>query len=1118
MKNKGLNPAGWLAKTFITSKLTILFILACTVLGILAVLFTPREENPQIIVPAAEVTLTLPGAGASEVEALLIVPLERIISEIPRVDHIYSTALNSVGIVTVRFECGEDKQKSLVKLYDKVLGSSDLFPSGTGQPIIKSMDVDDVPIVTVTLSSEIYDDYALKRLADRMVERLRSLEKVSAAYVFGGRDREIRIELDPERLQAFQITIDQIRGMLAAGNVSGPMGDLVHKNKNISIYLDGNLSSLEKVSRLIVGIHRGRPIYLEDVADIVDSPPVERDSVSRFGFGPADQRFGTGADHDMAAVTLAVAKKKDTNAVFVANDILERIDRMKKNFVPSEVNVVVTRNDGNKADAAVNMLLEHLGIAVITVFIVIALFLGFKEALIVGITVPLILALTLGADLLFGPTINRITLFALILSLGMLVDAAIVVIENINRHYNMLDKEDDHSKSLATVQATNEIGNPTNLATFAIMVVFASLIFLTGMSGQYFFPITFNVPIAMFASLLVAYIVTPWAACRWLKTGKGGGKKHSSGGRLPRFYSAVLSPFLVKTWPRCILFIAVVLLIAGSLLQPAWQFFRPQGVGGALSPGAVSLKMSPKDNQNTFNIAVNMPESTPLEVTDQIARDVCEVLRKQAFVTDYQTYVGTGGVIDFNGLLRGGANKKGPHLAEIRVNLTDKRKRSVSSIEIVAKLRPFIENIEKRYPGSVIHLVEDPPGPPVRATLIAEIYGADPKVLRMLSQRVEDAFKKTYGVVEVDSSEVEDVREYRMVVDKEKASLSGVNTGQAAQALRRLFSGEKMGRVHIPDEKNPVPIRLHVPRRVQIDPLLLSGVFVTNRKGQKIPLSEVTRVVPAWKDRPILHKENEQVVYVTGELLASTAPFYAVLDLNRRLDGMAVNKDYKISTGNLTSDPEMPDTIDGYEILWDGEIRQSLDFFRDQSHAMSVSVAIIFLLLVGYYRSFIIPIVAMAAIPLGLIGVFPGHWLLGKEFSGPSMIGVIALAGVVVRNSLLIIDFVLDNLDTGMPLPEAVKEAGATRIRPILLTAMAVSLGSAIMLTDPVFCGLAISLIFGTLASTGLTVIVVPVLIYLFLKRTGSPKGKKLSEKTTGPVVSGGLEKSQDNIRKGNVV
>jgi multidrug efflux pump subunit AcrB len=1080
MSNPKLNSAGRLANLFATSRLTVLFMLACTLLGVLAVTLTPREENPQIIVPGAQVRVFLPGASAAEVEQLVIRPLEDIVKQIPGVDHTFATAMNSAGMLAVQFEVGQDKEKSLVKLYDRILGQRDRLPADAGAPLIVSVDVDDVPIVTVTLASQTYDDYALKRLADRLLDGLRSLESVSASYVKGGRDREVRVELEPDRLQSFAVTLDQVRGVLAAANVSAPVGSVVQQGQNQSVFLDGFLNSADDLKRVMVGNHAGRPIYLGDVATLVDGPPDERTRLSRFAFGPADPRFGKGLDAEIPAVTLAVAKKPGTNAVVVADEVLARIERMQQQFIPAGVELVVTRNDGQKADDAVNVLIEHLGIAVFSVFLVMVFFLGLKEALIVGVTVPLILGLTLGVNYLFGPTINRVTLFALILSLGLLVDAAIVVIENIHRHYARLGQR---NKRAVTVQATNEIGSPTNLATIAVMLVFVSLVpMLTGMPGQYFYPVGFTVPLAMAVSLLVAYTVVPWAANRWLKPGEGHDlEDHDPKDRLHRVYHAVMTPLIHRPGLRRGVLLGMVAAIVLSLLQPAWQFVRPAGVSGAQSWLGVEMAMLPKDNKNTFNISLDMPAPTPLETTDRAVREIGAVLRENALILNYQSWIGEAGVIDFNGLLRGTGGKAGPQVAELRVNLIDKTERSTTSIEIVRELRQRLLAIQSRYPGSVIQLVEDSPGPPVRAMVMAEIYGPELGPLRAVGKQVEAAFRQTYDMVEVNDSEPDDVHEHRLVVDRQKAALSGVTTGEAAIALRRLLDGETLGRVHIAGEKNAVPIRLQIPRRHQIDPALLARVYLVNRQGKPVPLSELVRRVPALADRPIQHKDGERVVYVGGELV-HTAPVYAVLDLDRRLDGLPLPGGERLATGNLRFNPVMPDTIDGYRLLWDGEISMTLDSYRDMLGALGLALTLVYLVLVAYYQSFAIPLVAMAAIPLGLAGIFPGHWLMGQSFTATSMIGVIALAGVVVRNSLLIIDFVLDYRRQGLDLREAILEAGAVRLRPILLTALAIMLGSAVMLTDPVFGGLAISLIFGTLVSTVLTLIVVPLLLYLLLR------------------------------------
>jgi len=1081
MTDRKLNIAGRLAELFITSKLTVLFVLACVLVGVLAITLTPREENPQILVPAAEVRVLLPGASAAEVEELIIRPIEGEIKEIPGVDHVYATAVNSMGAVMVQFKVGEDKERSLVKLYDCILGHRDLLPAEAGTPLIRAMDVDDVPVVTVTLASEKYDDYALKRLADRMIEGLRSQDTVSITYVKGGRDREIRIELDPQRMQAFGVTLDQVRALIAAGNVSAPLGTQVQQGRNRKVVLDGFLASEEDLKHLIVGGHAGRPIYLGDVAHVVDAPPEEREKLSRFAYGPADAHFGKAQLSEMPAVTIAIAKKRGSNAVFFANALLRRIDRMKAQFVPPGVDVVVTRNDGQKANDAVNRLIEHLGIAILTVFIVVAVFLGLKEAAIVGATVPLILSLTLGGVYLCGITINRITLFAFIMLLGLVVDGAIVVIENIHRNYRQLGQGD---KRQVTVQSTNEIGHPTNLATLAVMIVAFSLLpILTGMPGQYFHPVGITGPLAMATSLLVAYCVVPWAANKWLKPSEGIDlEDYDAGDRQHRYYHAFVAPFLNSAKWRRYLFLLVLLMIALSLLQPLWQFIRPGGVGGPQSFFGIETSLLLKDNTNTLNITIDMPETAPLETTDQLAREIGALLRQTPEVRNYQTWLGEAGVIDFNGMLRGSGSKIGSHVAEIRVNLSDKKTRSTSSINIAREMRLHVASIAVRYPGSTVQVVEDPPGPPMRATVLAEIYGRDPQQLRILSKRVKSAFQQTYDMAEVKDSEVEDIPEYHLVVDREKAAMTGVTSAEVAIALRRLIDGEVMGNAHIPGEKNPVPIRLQIPRRYQIDPTLLSRVTVTNRQGQQVALSELVQVKPTWADRPIQHKDGERVTFVGGEL-ARTAPIYAVLDLNQRLKGMVLPDGTRLVTNNLRPYKADPDTINGYSLYWEGEMRLMLDTYRDLLFALALSLVSIFLILVAYYQSFSLPIIAMAPIPLGLVGVFPGHWLLGEAFSATSMVGFLALSGVVIRNSLLIIDFALDYRRQGLGIKESILEAGAVRLRPILLTTLGIVFGTMVMLTDPVFSGLGISLIFGAVAATALTLIVIPCLLFLLFEK-----------------------------------
>lgn len=1082
MTRPGFSLAAGLANAFVTSRLTLAFMLACALLGSYALLQTPREDNPRIVVPAAEVTVTLPGASPQEVEALLLRPLEAAIRQVPGVDDVYAVAQASVAALSVQFEVGESQELALVRLQDRINAARRELPPDAGVPQVRSVSVDDVPIVTLTLTSSLYDDHALKQLADRMADSLRSLAQVSAVYVKGGRDREMRIELDPDRLQAFGISLDQLRARLQTANVAAPVGRLPHEGRSTDIFMDGFLRTPAELGTLVLGSHQGRVITLSDVADLHDGPADERRSVSFFAHGLASGK-ATDQGEERPAVTVAVAKQAGSNAVFVADDVLARVEKMRGNFLPADVELVVTRNDGRIANATVNGLIEHLLIAVVAVFLVTALFLGMKEALIVGMSVPLVLALTLGVGYLFDQSISRVSLFALILSLGLLVDDAIVVIENIHRHYSTHGLGD---KRRATVLAAREIGNPTNLATLAVMLVFGSLVVVTGTPGEYFFPVAFTVPVAMAASLLVAYTVVPWAAHRWLpvhakEDSEKAHEEASAPSQLYTRYRRFLAPLIDESRHRRRAFLVIVLLLLASLLQPGWQFLRGEGINQPQHWFGVEVSMMPKDNKNTFNISIDMPEYATIEHTDELSREIGRLLGVHPEVSNYQRWLGQSGVTDFNGLLRGTADKTGAHVAEIRVNLRDKSQRSLTSMDIVRELRPAVMSVAARYPGSTVQLVEDPPGPPVRSTLLAEIYGEDPVMLRALSDQVKTAFHDTRDVVEVMDTEPDDVARQRLRVDREKAALSGVSTADVAEALRQLVDGEYLGRLHVDGERQPVPIRLLVPRRHQLDVAHLTRAFVSTPDGRRVPLSELVRIESTQVDRPVQRKNGERVTYVGGET-GSIAPVYAVLDMNRRLDGMALPDGSRLATRGLSFTAPAPEVLEGYELFWDGAQRQMLDVYRDMSGALLISLVFIFLMLVAYYQSFSLPAVAMMAIPLGLVGVFPGHWLLGQQFSATSMVGVIALAGVVVRNSLLIIDFVKEYMAQGQPLREAILEAGAVRLRPIMLTALAIILGSAIMLADPLFSGLAISLIFGTLAATVLTLVVIPVLLFLLLR------------------------------------
>jgi len=701
-----LNFAGKLARTFVESRLVIPIILGIVLYGVIGLIYTPREENPQIIVPGVEVRVSWPGTQPLEVEHTLLRPLETLLGSIDGVKHTYGTALAGMAVVQVEFHVGENKEDALVRVYDHVLRQRDLLPGGASEPQIRNIDVDEVPVFALTLASSHYSDFELYRVSERVLERLRNVPGIGVNYIVGGRQRELRIAVDPERLRAFAIPVQQIKLAIESANYAAPLGSQVIDGENRTIRLSSHLSSVEELRDLVVGMRDGSVIHLRDVADVVDGPSLEHEHYTRFSFGLADPKYSDSAGQEMAAVTIAIAKRAGVDAVPFTEKLRGRVEQIKEDILPPDVHAIVTRDDGQKANHTVNRLIEHIFIAVGSVTIILLLFLGWRAALIVTLAVPLVIFVVLGSDLLAGPTLNRITLYALILSLGMLVDDAIVVIENAHRNYKKLPaRADEESKEAAVIHSTNEIGNPTTLATFTIVIVFLSLILVTGMLGQYFRPMTFNLPVAMVASLLLAYTVTPWMIRRWLPTGNLNDDEGShSHDRLQRVYRSLFTPLLTRKRLRHGFYSVVVLLLALSLLQPAWQFVRPQGVSGAVSLLGVPLAFLPKADKNTFLVSLHMPDDAPLEETDRVVREIGVKLVGHPEVVHIQSYTGISSVIDFNGQLRGSSSRIGAQYAEIRVNLTQKDNRDITSIAIVHELRPGIKALVSRHPDAVVQL------------------------------------------------------------------------------------------------------------------------------------------------------------------------------------------------------------------------------------------------------------------------------------------------------------------------------------------------------------------------------------------------------------------------------
>jgi len=1079
-----LNLAGRLARGFLGSKITVLIMLALTLFGALAIEVTPRLYNPEIVVPAASIFVMRPGNSPEEIQNQVVRPLEALMASLAGVKHTYGYAVNDMGVVTVQFEVGANQERSLLLVYNQLARNMERLPAGTKLPLVKSIGIDDVPVLAITLSSAQLSGTQLRALGVRVLEQLRRVPDVGDSTVIGGQQEAARIEIDPRRLANGGLSLDQVLKVLQGSNLIVPAGDLVSNNRQYALRVNAAFTGIAQLGDLIVGQANRKPVFLRDVAT-VERGPLRRDRYVTLAYGPATP--GVRPGDPQPAVTLAIGKRTGANAVTVADGVLAKLRQLEREALPQGVRVDVTRDYGRRANEAVNTLMEHLTIAILVVAFILLLFLGWREALIVTLTVPLTLFVVLGVGWLIGQTINRISLFALILSLGLLVDAAIVVIENIHRHLHDGERGRDFGPPL--IEATNEIGNPTNVATIAVILAFVPMVFVSGMMGPFMRPIPINVPVAMVASLVLAYIVVPWTAYRWLR-GKAlrvlaatptlEDEPHARDW-LHRSYLAVVSPLLARPRSRMLFLLTVAGLLALSLLMPAWQLVRPAGMNGPLSPLGVSLKMLPDGNVNTFMIEIDTPAGTALDETNRVALAVGYVLARDRYVTNYETYLGITGPLSFAGMVRGDALRHGSNLTQIVVNIVGRDARP-DTTPVATGVWHALEPVRKAFPHTRIKLYLTPPGPPVRSQVLAELYGPDYGTLRRTAGLIKADFQKVYGMINIDDSVTATAPEYLIRVDQHKAMLAGVVPAQAAKLVHAYVAGTEIGTLreqHAPEPFN-VLVRLSRPDRAWIEQIL--DLSISNDKGRRVSLAGIVDIQLARVAKPILDRDQHPVVYVKGDML-NVSPVYATLSLNSMLDGATLSNGVHLSTANLGFADAQPNDVTHYQILWGGDMRLTLDVFRDLGAAFIIALVFIYLLLVAYYQSFLLPLIVMGAIPLTLIGIFPGHWLFAMPFNATSMIGFIALAGIVVRNSLLLIDFILDYRQRGYSLEESVLEAGAVRFRPILLTALAIMFGSAVMVSDPVFGGLAVSLIFGTFASTMLTLVVIPLLYYLWQRR-----------------------------------
>ncbi len=1064
---KTLGPAGRIAHAFIASKLTPLFILVSVLLGAGAVLLLPREEEPQIVVPMIDVFVQMPGADAREIEERVTKPMEKLLWEIPGVEYVYSTSSPGQSMAIVRFYVGENEDAAVVRLNQKMSGNFDLIPPGCSEPLIKPRSIDDVPILALTLSSDRYPHLDLRRIAAQLTDPIKQIHGVSEVKIIGGRRRQVTVTLDEARMAAYGLSPDRILELLRQSNQQSAAGAFSAANREILIETGGFLRTAEDVARVVVGVANDRPVYVRDVASIADGPEEPADYVF-FALGPAAEHSrvlgATGPpprDTVAPAVTLTIAKRKGLNAIVVADDVLAKVTELQGRLIPADVRLSITRNYGETAAEKSNELLFHMFLAIISVSLLIALTLGWRESGIVAIAIPVTLALTLVVFHLYGYTINRVTLFALIFSIGILVDDAIVVVENIVRHYRMPPNRRRPLAEVA-VEAVDEVGNPTILATFAVIAAILPMAFVRGLMGPYMRPIPVGASAAMLFSLIVAFLVTPWAA-RLLLGRKAADSDHAAEteGWSTRLYRRVMGRLIHDPrWRHAFLVFVVALLLAACSLV----YFK-----------LTLVKMLPFDNKSEFQVVVDLPEGTTLEHTAAVTRELADALRAVPEVTDLQLYVGLSGPYNFNGLVRHYFLRQGPNVADIQVNLAPRRYRDAQSHDIARRVRPALTEIARRN-GARIKVAEVPPGPPVLQTLVVEVYGPDYARQIEIARQIRDILDSTDGVVDVDWYVEDDQTRLRFVVDHEKAALHGISAGQVADVLRAAVQGAGAGLLHAPREKEDVPILLRLRRSERSSAADLQRIKVRGAHGQLVALGEIVRVEESLADKSIYHKNLLPVVYVTGDVAgAEESPVYPILKMKKRLDSLPLPEGYRLR--QYTADP--PFSTETYSVKWDGEWHITYEVFRDLGIAFAVVLALIYVLVVGWFQSLVTPLVIMAAIPFSLVGILPAHWLMGSFFTATSMIGFIAGAGIVVRNSIILVDFIELRLAQGMPLAEAVVDAGAVRFRPMMLTAAAVIVGASVILFDPIFQGLAISLMAGEVASLLLSRMAVPVLYYL---------------------------------------
>ncbi|MBK6765065.1 MAG: efflux RND transporter permease subunit [bacterium] len=1070
LARRKIGASGRLAASFLESKLTPLLIVASLLVGVLALVVTPREEEPQIKVPMVDVTVGLPGASAQEIERQVITPLEKVLYEIENVEYIYSTSQPSGGMIIVRFYVGTDPDQAITRIHAKLAAHTGALPPGATQPLVRPRSIDDVPAIAYTFWSTTTSPTELRQVADEIRSEVTQHPRVAQAWLIGGQRRAVRVTLDRDKLAAHHVSLLQAYGAINSANWKLPAGQMTADNQTTDVQIGAFVKNVDEVRTLVVAVYNNKPVYLRDVARIEDGPE-EPSQYVWMGSGPAAlEKDIAAAGIDAPAITLAISKKPGTNAVDLVRELDSRIAELKGALIPSDVTITKTRDYGFTAQEKSNELIFHVGLATISVVFLMLLMLGRREAIVVLVAVPVTLALTLASSYFFGYTLNRVTLFALIFSIGILVDDAIVVVENIHRHYQLRWTNAKH----ATIFGTDEVGNPTILATLTVIGALLPLAFVSGLMGPYMRPIPVNASAAMFFSLLVAFVVSPWLTYRLFGGSKAVDQLHhhfdetEEESKLQRTYSRIMQPLLNS--PKRQIYalggIVVVLLLSMALFPLRW----------------VVVKMMPYDNKSEIQVVIDAPEEYSLERTNAAAREMAELFVTMPEVTDYQVYVGTSAPFNFNGLVRYYFMRSGSNVADIQVNLVNKHLRDEASHDIAKAVRTKLLPIAEKH-GVNLKVTEVPPGPPVLSTMVAEIYGPDREGRRAVAAQVKDVFSSTEGIVDVDWLVEDQAPLTDLVVDQERAAQVGITPEMISRTLRVALNGAEAGKLHVERERTDVPLvmRLDLPQRSRIDEL--KNLKLHGSQGQLVPLGELVHTVERARESYIYHKNLQPVTYVIGEVAGTEeSPVYGILNMNERLKSVATPTGVELAVMST----HMPENSREYGLKWDGEWHITYEVFRDMGAAFGVVVLLIYVLVVGWFGSFITPLIIMAPIPLTLIGILPGHALLGTFFTATSMIGFIALSGIVVRNSILLVDFINQEIRAGESIEDAVLKAGAVRFRPIVLTALALVVGAGVIYLDPIFQGLAVSLIFGVVASTALTLVVIPLLYFIYLKYAGT--------------------------------